>query len=557
MPPGSIADYNIGEPVAVSEYFATYKAEHCRIAGRYRSLKTPARPTEDRVPAIGPNNLKRIFGAYCDATIGVCIAVESAGVVDAGAASLVAPVEAVHWDADADIESDLPYIIAEWSTAGTLADLIAKGPLPTTRVVEIVTDVLRALQFLHSKGVVHANIKPSNVLLTADGSVRIADTGGNAGQAHVPIRRAAAYYMSPEQVVLTNSVLVAADERSDIFSVGLLIYESLTGRQIPRIVSPNESLSALRPDAGASFEAIVYRATQFDPARRFTTAAEMLDALRGTGIVSAPSAAQVVQPVAAAPTASPTPVESQATPIPQPVQQLARRAGETRTNPRDGAEMVWVPSGVLTMGSDSKADEQPIHDVEIKGFWAYRYPVTQALYRAFMSAVNLPDAPPSVKRPGMYLPGPEHAEKPVAGVSWNDAKEYTRWVGGRLPTEAEWEWIARGEKGTIYPWGDEWKNRCANTRETGTGGELLPVSEQSSGESWCGAVDLLGNATEWCSSLMKPYPYDAADGREDPYAQGSRAKRGGSAVTPQSRVTSTSRSDPSTITGFRVVVDME
>ena len=196
------------------------------------------------------------------------------------------------------------------------------------------------------------------------------------------------------------------------------------------------------------------------------------------------------------------------------------------------AEMpfVKIPAGKFIMGSkeDNKlafGDERPQHTVDIPyEYYMARFPVTNADYQRFAGS--------KFKVAG----GKEN--HPVVNVSWNDAQKYIAWLNENhaeglsqgyhfvLPSEAEWEKAARGEYGNEWPWGNEFdKNKC-NSKEGGIGG-TSPVDAYPPGASPYGVMDMVGNVWEWTHSLLKDYPYEASDGREDEGASGVRVLRGG------------------------------
>jgi formylglycine-generating enzyme required for sulfatase activity len=159
---------------------------------------------------------------------------------------------------------------------------------------------------------------------------------------------------------------------------------------------------------------------------------------------------------------------------------------------------------------------------------AYRiatHPVTVAEYACFVRAGQ--------KQPGNWWTQLAHLDHPVAYVPWNDAVAYAAWLAAmtgqpwRLPTEAEWEKAARGTDGRIYPWGDVFVVPLCNTRASGIG-TTTRVGTYPSGASPYGAQDMAGNVWEWTSSLYKPYPYVAGDGREAATSSERRVLRGGS-----------------------------
>ncbi len=196
--------------------------------------------------------------------------------------------------------------------------------------------------------------------------------------------------------------------------------------------------------------------------------------------------------------------------------------GPVRPGGSDDVEMVAVPAGEFRMGADdpeADGDERPALRVRLEAFWMDRVEVTNGRYRACVEA-GACTAPV-----GAAFGQPSKAEHPVSLVSWSQAAAYCEWVGKRLPTEAEWEKAARGVDGRRYPWGGEFEPVRANAGYT-TGTQA--VGSHPAGASPYGALDMSGNVWEWTSSLYRPYPYDARDGREDRTARGARVNRGGS-----------------------------
>jgi formylglycine-generating enzyme required for sulfatase activity len=147
-------------------------------------------------------------------------------------------------------------------------------------------------------------------------------------------------------------------------------------------------------------------------------------------------------------------------------------------NPVDLSEMVWVPAGTFRMGStDEEIDrqwaengwdarwrrltgrEQPAHQVTVaKGFWLYRHEVTVGQYGRFLAATGRA-APPE------WGDSRAHERLPANFLAWDDCAAYVQWAGGALPTEAQWEWSARGPEGRIYPWGNTWDRTKCNSAE--------------------------------------------------------------------------------------------
>lgn len=185
------------------------------------------------------------------------------------------------------------------------------------------------------------------------------------------------------------------------------------------------------------------------------------------------------------------------------------RAGEEIVGP-DGGRMVWVPAGDFTMGSnDGPADERPAHRVRIsRGFWLGKYEVTVGLWRRYCREAKVP-------LDDEFIMPDNH---PMSGVSWFDVEKYCRFYGLALPTEARWEWAARGPEGRRYPWGNQWNPRLCTNKENpyiveDVGLEFTaPVGRYPGGASWCGAMDMAGNLAEWVADWYSETYYASASG---------------------------------------------
>lgn len=268
---------------------------------------------------------------------------------------------------------------------------------------------------------------------------------------------------------------------------------------------------------------------------------------------ASPTATNTRRPTTPRP-GEPTPT-STSTPAPSGPP-ISAAVGMVWTRPIDGMEMVFVPGGSFMMGSDPAVDtyalnnEQPQHEVTLDPFWIDRTEVTNAQFAAFLNemgnqtegGVSWLDAADSDARideiDGEFQAQTGFADHPVTEVSWYGAQAYCAWADGEaitvtLPTEAQWEYAARGPEGFIYPWGNEYDASLLNDSGTTAFAGTSPVGTFPDGGSWVGAVDMAGNVWEWTADWYDSDYYESAPAENPPGPEtGSfRVLRGGGWVS--------------------------
>jgi serine/threonine protein kinase len=377
-------------------------------------------------------------------------------------------------------------IVMELVEGQNLAGHLAKwrGRIPLGEVRAIMSDVLDAMDDAHRHGVIHRDLKPDNILVRAEGGglrPKIADFGIAKVLEGTTYTVSGALlgtcrYMSPEQV----KTPALADHRSDIYSLGVTLYELVTG--VPPFDGSHFSVmmahvsekprppSELRPDIPKELEDLILATLSKDPADRPKTCAELrvrlLDAIEDDGRASNSIRLSNVG--------------------------LAKSVEDTNRH-----AMVLVPAGPFQMGSARR-------EIHIDAFYIDRTPVTNEQFKVFLDATHYqPDDEDAARflthwRKGRYPRGLER--HPVTFVSWFDARAYAAWAGRRLPTEAEWEKAARGTDGRKYPWGrSEPTSAHASFGRAHDG--TTPVGSYPDGASPYGALDMAGNVWEWCDDV--------------------------------------------------------
>ena len=246
--------------------------------------------------------------------------------------------------------------------------------------------------------------------------------------------------------------------------------------------------------------------------------------------------------------------------------QAVPQPGDVRARTADRMQMLYVPAGEFTMGSNRDMaaygrqlcrdacgdlaiaicraaaffDEQPAHLVRLGALWIDRTEVTNGQYRMCVDAGACAEpAERSSFTRADYYDSPAFLNYPVVNVDWNMASAYCEWAGARLPTEAEWEYSARGPDSHIFPWGDTFDKmrvnycdaRCAGLEDSSHDDgypDTSPVGAFPEGITWVGALDMAGNVREWVRDWLASYSQGELDNPGGPDTGEMKIPKGGS-----------------------------
>ena len=593
-----------------------------------------------------------------------------------------------------------PYLVMDYQPGGTLKNYTGKQ-IPYQQAAALLAPIADALAYAHSHHIIHRDVKPSNILITASNNVMLTDFGiakileyqdvsltGTGYGVGTP------QYMAPEQWKnhITPSV--------DIYALGVIFYELITGRRpydaetppaiaILQATEPLERPGKFVPDLPEAVEKVIFKALAFQPENRYLSMQDLQTVLlkiahgqplpavlplperwqaaptkreptlgEGTTFdvlapapdhnrtaIAAPRVSresgkkndfpwgwlvlgmvcllglggllvgaytlwgrsnpaprtnpptQAVAFEAALPTATatesiapapaeveqPTATEQVPTATPQPSATAPLGIGSSMRRDKDGMEMMYIPAGEFSMGSDgsdsnAKANEKPQHTVNLDAYWMDKVEVSNAMFATFVDATGYVTGAENwgygykydqsgrwAAYDGLSWRYPINAgtryqdDLPVIQVNYYDAAAYCQWAGARLPTEAEWEKAARGTDGRLYAWGNSLDTAKANYNNNNG-----PVSVYSypSGASPYGLLNMTGNVFEWTSDWFAADAY-----ANSPYANPTgpasgewRVLRSGSwkSAPVYVRVTNRDVSPPeymNYILGFRCVMD--
>ena len=430
-----------------------------------------------------------------------------------------------------DPYADPPYLVMEYVPGTNLRSHIDRGELSPDNAVCILGRILEALSYAHSRGVIHRDVKPENVLVHQDaeangfgapGMVCIADFGlgkaANAASAQsiqmsMSVASADARklvgtldYMSPEQKAGDE-----IDARTDLFACGVILFEMLTGRKPvgPKLPSQLNPMSPTRLDT-------VYARACDDVASRYLSAAQFIHALNTLNVsphAEPKSSARIgnarnpdrdseqMRPVSKPPIAASHPTERRVS-RPAPEVSVGSSGGviaDLKMFTNDiGMRFVLIPPGEFLMGSPNEERGRNVsetqHDVRITT--AYGLQTTEVTQRQWKAVMG--NNPSAFKGDNL----------PVEMVSWSDAVAFCKTLSRmankkyRLPTEEEWEYACRaGTAGAYAGIGNVGDLAWHRGNSDGATHEVA----QKQANTW-GLYDMHGNVWEWCAHWYREYP---------------------------------------------------
>lgn len=568
-----------------------------------------------------------------------------------------------------------PYLVMSLESGDTLKSLTGR-PMAFSDAIEVLLPIIDALRYAHEQGIIHRDVKPSNILigerpmLTDFGIAKILEAGEET-LTGTGLGVGTPEYMAPEQWK-GKPVL-----QTDVYAIGVILYELITGQkpysaETPAAIIIKQATDPLKrpidfiPNLPDSVEKVLFKTLAINPEDRYKTMGELKEALEKVKGKKATVQKPLITNVASVETnenaqtfdsletqtnankkqmnkkliifsggfvflimlgfgfsktlkkndlavidSTDTPVFTQtnismdtitASPTAKLISTEAKTLtftptivitptltetlimtstttsssvlgiGSTIIREKDGMEMVYVPEGEFIMGSIYNSyvpiyifSRDPNHKIYLEDFFIDKYEVNNGQYAEFLNKNGNQIESDSywfdsingenkiIFENGEWKALDEYYNHPVAEINWYGAQSYCEWVGGKLPTEAQWEKAARGNDGRVFPWGNNIDSNYLNYKYSYIG-DTTQVGNYPLGKSYYGAMDMAGNVWEWVddwfeSDYYKNSPYENPLG---PITGDKKGVRGGSWNNIEMLVLSTGRYSfiPNTSTKF-------
>ncbi|MBM3752981.1 MAG: hypothetical protein FJW38_03275 [Acidobacteria bacterium] len=417
-------------------------------------------------------------------------------------------------------EQGRPYIAMEFLRGGDLRDALRKNQAGDLRNrLRIATESAAALEYVHKMGIIHRDIKPENIFIEQSGRAKLMDFGiskaAGFNMTKAGNTMGTPYYMAPEQVQGVNIMPLV-----DVYSFGIVLYELFTGERLVTGDSMERLFYVIlheNPDPAKLVAAglpqalidLIMRCTAKKPEERLQSFSAIKQVLIGIASSEVPAGAP------AAPKAASKPVEGSGLKM-GPIVAVAAVAVlvgggaiwylmQDRKKPAEekkastelpalltakGGDMVLVAAGEFLFGSARSPVKTP-------AFYIDKTEVPVKAFQEFAAAS------------GRTLPTGNAADKPmlpVVNISFDDASDFCKWAGKRMPGEFEWEKAARGGDGRAFPWGSKEDPENANVEESAKkfGEAPTVVDSLEYAKSPFGALHMTGNVWEWVERPHTP-----------------------------------------------------
>ncbi len=450
-------------------------------------------------------------------------------------------------------ENGTAYYVMENIDGGALSD--QHLPMSESVAVDYIRQVGKALAYIHSQNVLHLDVKPSNILLRRNGDAVLIDFGiskryddGGSQTSSTPAGISKGY----APIEQYNQGLQTFSPATDVYSLGATLYKLVTGETPPEASIVYEDGLPAKPN-GVSVSVWKAIESAMQPRRkdRPQTVSAFLQLLDNEVAQPVKEETVVVAKVERPAPTTPKPAVSQQT---TPKEDIAE-ADDVLTRLYD--DMVYVEGGTFTMGatteqgSDADDDEKPPHQVTLSSFYICKHEVTQEEWEAVMGSNQ-------ACWKGKRLP--------MESVSWNECQTFISKLNSitgkqyRLPTEAEWEYAARGgNRSNGYKYSGS--NTLSNVAWYGDNSGIITHEVMTKSPNELGLYDMSGNVREWCSDWDdgEYYAISPSNNPKGPSSGAYRVKRGGSWAEPARccRVSYRDFSAPSyrdSLLGFRLVL---